>query len=199
MKIKDKLIVGIAGKMGSGKDSVASFLHSTRGYTVVRFADALKAACCAIYGWRLEDLENLEFKMTVDPFWGTTPRVILQKFGTEACRNVLDKQIWVKCLERRIRDSKAKRFVIPDVRFINEAQAVKDWGGSLIRVERPGYIPPGLTPEQAGHTSETELDAFTDWSAGIMNDGDLSKLEDGTVLVAKILELNVNRTTKTSS
>ena len=188
MKIRDKLIIGIGYRIGAGKDTMASYLCNHAGYKVMRFADALKEAACTIFGWERSDLEDMSFKMTVDEFWGETPRVLLQRMGTEAMRENIRKDIWVKALERRIRSSSNTRIVIPDVRFTNEAEAVKAWGGYVVKVTRNSYMPPNATTQQLKHKSETEMDDYDGWFYAVENDGDIEKLNSNTAMLSRILE-----------
>ena len=80
------------------------------------------------------------------------------------------------------------RFVIPDVRFRNEAEAVKAAVGFLLRVVRPGA---GLGGAAGEHASETELaDGDSLFDARIVNDGTLEEFEGrvaalGSMLVGK--------------
>jgi len=185
--MKDKLIIGLGFQMGSGKDTVADMLCLHHGFQRVRFADALKDAACVIFGWDRAQLEDLDFKMTVDPFWGETPRAILQRFGTEAMRNNFLRDIWVKALERKIQQTQRTRIVIPDVRFWNEAEAITGWGGYTVRITRPGWKPPNATDEQMQHASETALLAYPGWDSGICNDGSLEQLETNTNIMFNVL------------
>jgi len=174
--IRDKQIVGLGFQIGVGKDTVADMLVSQHGFVKMRFADALKEAVCAIYGWKREQMEDLDFKMAEDPFWRTTPREVLQRFGTEACRDIMRKDIWVKALQRRIQDSDQGKIVVPDVRFLNEIESVRKWGGHAIRITRPGWTPPGAKPNQLSHSSERELLYYEGWDYNIVNDGTLDIL-----------------------
>jgi hypothetical protein len=120
-------------------------------------------------------LEDPDFKCTVDPFWGSTPREILQVFATEACRNIMRKDIWIRALERRILDlSDTNLIVIPDVRFINEVNAIRTWGGCLVKIVRPGWS----HEDRATHRSESELIGYDDWDDTIVNEGTLKDLSD---------------------
>ncbi len=49
--------------------------------------------------------------------------------------------------------------VVSDMRYRNEAQAIRHRGGVLIRIERPGVGPIN------DHISEHDLDGWTDWNA----------------------------------
>ena len=160
-------IIGISGKAGSGKDTCAGFLVD-RGYVRRGFADPLKDAVRAIFGLTDAQLFGAE-KEVVDPFWGKSPRRIMQLLGTEAVRNQIDDDVWIKSM-LRFAESSPRPIVVPDVRFPNEANAILATGGVVWRVERPGIR--SVSP----HPSETALDGFT-FSHVIKNDGSLAMLE----------------------
>lgn len=176
----NKVIIGLGYKMGVGKDTVADNLAFMAGFVKYRFADALKAAACCIFGWRREQLEDLNFKMAVDPYWGKTPRELLQLLGTECGRGIIDPLIWIKALKRRIDLSESPRIVISDMRFNNELEAVKSWGGHVVKVLRHDYVPEGLSEAQRTHPSETELDGYDSWDYILRNDTGLTALSDRT-------------------
>lgn len=87
-----------------------------------------------------------------------TVREVLQFAGTELHRNTWDQDIWVKALMRRI-DKFQKQFVevssfflVTDVRFPNEAQAILARGGTVYLIHRDGF------KASANHVSETHFD-----------------------------------------
>lgn len=138
------MIVGLLGFIGSGKGTSGEFFIEN-GYTPLSFADSLKDATSAIFGWDRSLLEgdtpeSREFREKVDPFWSDkfgkdiTPRYILQYMGTEVCRNNLLDSIWIDSLERKI--SQHENVVITDVRFNNEISFLKSLGAKLIQVDR---------------------------------------------------------------
>ena len=164
------MIIGIGYKRGSGKDTVAEHLVETHNFRRRAFADSLKAAARAIFGWDDRHLHG-DLKESVDPYWGMSPRWALQRMGTEAMRRNVADDVWIRSLRRHMIDSPQSDWVIPDVRFINEIKAIREWGGVLWRVDRSrimlGYD---------GHASEIELDDYRDWDAVIVNDGTLDEL-----------------------
>lgn len=86
-----------------------------------------------------------------------SPRQIMQWWGTEY-RRAQDQSYWVCLLCNRIRTLQgqgARRFVIPDARFANEAQALRDMGGEIWQVFRPG-----LRPTEGGHASQSAGDGL---------------------------------------
>jgi hypothetical protein len=121
-------------------------------------------------------------------------REFLQRLGTDAIRDGLHTNAWVNALMAgytktvsdcgtskkgtSVKCSKYPNWIITDTRFPNEAQAIKDKGGLVIRVDRPGVKPVN------DHPSETGLD---DWNFDykIANVSDLKAL---SLTVKMILE-----------
>jgi hypothetical protein len=116
----------------------------------------------------------------VDPkLRSMTARELLQKLGTDAIRNGLHENAWVNALMSEYREEDTRlseyirvdksKWIITDCRFHNEAFAVRDRGGIIIRVNRPGNGPVN------NHISETAIDGF-DFNYVINNDGDIEDL-----------------------
>ncbi|ATZ80931.1 monophosphate kinase [Bodo saltans virus] len=144
----DKLpkIIGITGRKFTGKDTLGNYLVDTYGYTRLAYADALKDAVKAIFDFDDEQLYGNK-KEDIDEYWGITPRQVLQFVGTDLFRNhicellpTMGKDIWINVIKRKIsnmtkRNQDAK-FVITDIRFPNELQAIKDLYGTTIKIQR---------------------------------------------------------------
>ena len=137
------MIIGLVGFAGSGKGSVAKILATDYNFTSVAFADPLKDAAAIIFDWPRNLLEgdtepSRAFREVPDEFWSMhfnkkfTPRMALQQLGTEACRNVFHKDIWVLNLEKRIKNK--TNVVVTDVRFPNELECIKRLGGKIFRI-----------------------------------------------------------------
>jgi hypothetical protein len=141
------MIIGIAGFQGSGKDTIADYLQNFHGFKRDSFAATLKDAVAAVFGWDRELLEgrtteSRAWRETVDPWWATrldmpnlTPRLVLQRWGTEVARQAWHDDTWIASLENKLNKSH-NDIVITDVRFPNEIAAVKRAGGVVIRVVR---------------------------------------------------------------
>ena len=177
------MIIGLVGYIGSGKGTVGDILVRDHQYYKFAFADALKDAVSQIFVWPRGLLEgdsnaSRAFRERVDPWWShkfgyeVTPRLILQKFGTEACRHGIADNIWIAALEKRIEGY--ENVVISDVRFPNEIDFVRSAGGVIIRVRR-GEDP---TPEELSkmHISETAWNSY-DPDFVIHNEGTLDDLK----------------------
>ena len=141
------MIVGFVGFIGSGKDTAADYLVNFHGFRRDSFANTLKDAVAAIFGWDRVLLEGRtkearEWREQVDQWWADrlnmpmlTPRFILQHWGTEVCRNGFHDDIWIASLENKMRKTK-DNIVISDVRFPNEINAIHNAGGIVVRIKR---------------------------------------------------------------
>jgi hypothetical protein len=145
------MIIGICGFIGSGKDTVADYLVNFHEFRRESFANTLKDAVAAVFGWDRTLLEGRtkearEWREQVDPWWAErlamptlTPRWVLQYWGTEVCRRSFHDDIWIASLENKLRMSK-DNVVISDCRFPNEIQSIRDAGGKIVWVQR-GNLP----------------------------------------------------------
>lgn len=109
-------------------------------------------------------------------------RELLQKLGTEAIRDGLHPNAWVNAAMAGYKPtvvgydgdgspvSELPHWIFTDCRFPNEAQAIKDRGGFVIRIDRPGIGPVN------NHPSETALDDW-DFDYKIANVSDLESLK----------------------
>ena len=64
-----------------------------------------------------------------------TPRIVLQEFGTECMREGFDKGVWVSLLKKYLLDNPGN-YVVPDVRFRNEQNMIRELGGQIWQVKR---------------------------------------------------------------
>lgn len=175
-------ILGITGKKRHGKDSVARFLPAE--YLTFSLAQPVKAFAREVYGLQMRDTDGTDKdKERIIPEWGLSPRQILQRIGTEVGRSI-HPDTWPRYLKRKMDDEfndlreqergilRAVRVaVITDVRFPNEAEAVRSWGGSIWRVIRPDY-----GDQRDTHPSETESSLIVP-DLTIVNDGTLGDLQ----------------------
>ncbi len=145
--MSNKIIVGVCGFQGSGKDTVADYLVNVHGFRRISFAGTLKDAVSAIFGWDRELLEgrtteSRDWREKVDKWWANklymphlTPRWVLQYWGTEVARKAFHDNIWIHSVEYKLATI-SDNVVISDVRFPNEIKSIKDAGGMVIRTHR---------------------------------------------------------------
>jgi hypothetical protein len=165
------MIIGFVGFIGSGKDTAADYLVNFHGYRRDSFANTLKDAVACVFGWDRVLLEGRtkearEWREQVDMWWAErlnmpnlTPRLMLQLWGTEVCRNGFHDDIWIASLENKMRKTK-DNIVISDVRFPNEIKAIHNAGGIVVRIKR------GADPEwyDAAVSTNAGPDGNATWS-----------------------------------
>lgn len=183
------MIIALSGYARSGKDEVAKFIcELDPTFQIRKFSGKLKEMASMLTSIPVSMFEDQRFKMAPlgREWWSTneegtvpmTVRDLLQRLGTDAIRDGLHPNAWVNALMSEYR---WQNWVITDCRFPNEAQAVKDNGGVVVRIDRPGVGPIN------GHPSETALDDW-DFDYKIMNGSDLTALRFTTeVILNKIL------------
>jgi hypothetical protein len=155
---------------GCGKSTVANlFIEHER----VSFAAPLKRVVEILLdrlgsdGYSLvhKDKESIIFEL------GVSARHMLQTLGTEWGRACIHPDFWVMIAraktERIMNDGGS--VVIDDVRFPNEAAMIRDLGGELWRIDRPGVAYDG------DHSSEGGLEDITP-DRVIVNDGTIDQL-----------------------
>jgi hypothetical protein len=141
------MIIGVCGLIGAGKDTVADYLVNIHQFRRESFANTLKDAVSAVFGWDRELLEgrtrqSREWREQVDTWWADrlsiptlTPRWVLQYWGTEVVRKGIHDDTWIASLENKLRQSRDD-VVISDCRFSNEIVAIKRAGGLVVQVHR---------------------------------------------------------------
>lgn len=154
----------IEGKAGLGTSG------DLRSYKIKMYADKLKDIVCLLIGCTRADLEDHEFKnKPLGEEWGgeLTVRILLQKLGTECGRDIIHPMIWINSL---FSDYKlCDKWIVTDVRMVNEAEEIKKRGGTLIRINRG-------TPSGEEHSSETQLDGYQGFDHVIDNNGSIEEL-----------------------
>lgn len=186
------MIIGICGLIGSGKDSVADILVQEKNFKKISFADKLKDGVATVFGWDRSMLEgntsnSRDWREEKDDFWSAelgkdiSPRLVLQLFGTECMRQGFYDGIWVSLVKKHIIDNPKQNFVIPDVRFPNEANMIKSIHGEVWRMRRGPdpvwfrmYQDLGIEPTEV-HESEWAW-ANTNFNQILDNNGTLLEL-----------------------
>lgn len=174
------LVVGFTGIAKSGKDTsaktIASTLETICGvkFEMLSFASPIREIG-KIFGYTDEQMSNQSLKETYldNKITNVTPRKFMQLVGTDMFRNCLDKDIWVRLLESKIttpiypgqieclkRGSAWKPcmvYFITDVRFPNEADAIRRHNGIVIKINREQCCSLGNSGWRK-HESEKSMD-----------------------------------------
>lgn len=168
------MIIGISGKIGSGKDTCASYLVQNYSFQQRSFAYNLKHVVSIITGTPLEDQFTIDGKNKHLSQFNRTIGELQQYIGTELFRNQLHTDTWVMSLMNTINPKDL--VVISDVRFPNEADAIIERGGIVIRLEGdPAKIRENSNRDLT-HISETALDNYPRFHTVIHNIGTVDEL-----------------------
>jgi len=198
------MIIGICGLIGSGKGTVADVLVD-QGFTKVSFADKLKDGVSTIFGWDRAMLEgdtdeSRQWREQRDDFWSAetemevTPRLVLQLFGTDCLRNGFHDGVWVSLLKKHMLDN-PDNYVIPDVRFRNEQNMIRELGGEIWRVQRgdiPEWYGCAMLDNTTGSNLMEEYDVHSSeykW-IDMNNKFDVTLYNEGTIEDLRQLVLN---------
>jgi ABC-type dipeptide/oligopeptide/nickel transport system ATPase subunit len=155
------MIIGITGKIGSGKSTLATYLSNESDFHEYSFASPLKEIG-RIFGFSDSQLYGTQDeKLAIHPYWGISAREFLQKVGTDLFReqfkrvlpNMKCESVWIDLFKKKYREDPSVNYVISDVRFKDEARAIRELGGKIIRISREFKT---LDSVQT-HISETEL------------------------------------------
>ena len=196
--MEPRILLAFAGKMYTGKDTSADIwvnkykqyaesvraLQCTnmtqpliRGYKRLAFADGIKSICKQLFDLTEQDVNTPDGKKKLIPLYDKTVRELLQGVG-EGLRQSISQNIWVyntmQLIDKILQFDQAN-ILVTDVRYINELNALKARGFTMIKLVRnTGVID--------NHPSEKELsDRLFD--CVIDNNGSIADLE------AKLLEL----------
>lgn len=160
----DLVLVGIAGRAGSGKSAAAEYLCRAYDFEPVAFAGAIKDLLADLLTSRGAEYAHLhEPALKTRPIAqmaGLSARQLMQSLGDWG--RSLHPDWWVQQLAHHIGMAEAPalrtpvhdRIVVSDVRYDNEAHWIIDQGGVIIRLHR----------DQAGpaeaHSSEQCVDGL---------------------------------------
>ncbi len=180
------MLIGITGKAGSGKDTIATLIGRMVNWSsVYHLADPVKEFARAVdpivdvgvnpdgtvHASRLShviDLYGMEIAKGMPEV-----RRLYQRIGTEAGRGVFGDQCWINLMyDWYYSQEPFVTCIVPDVRFENEAFAVHNVSGKILRVTRPD---PHDLGGNAAHASETEMEGI-DADATVCNDGTINEL-----------------------
>lgn len=154
-------MLAITGKISSGKDTIADYLVATHDYTKYSFSSPLKKAIQNIFHFSDEQLWGSE-KEKEDLWWGYSPRKIMQVCGTELFRDTLQiylpnisKDLWI--LSFKAQEQEDINYVIPDLRFENEAKLIRERNGLIVRVKRNKELNLNHSSEQSNFIPDIEI------------------------------------------
>jgi hypothetical protein len=186
-------VVGLGHKARNGKDTTAAVLQEYFGSDARRyaFADSLRAVCRVVYGMEDKDAPLLQtvgtelFRMGQHSARTSDGRILFHPTASNISPTP-DPEVWARTTYWTIAEQQPRVAIISDVRFLNEAQMIKDMGGTLIKcVRRTSSGRQFIDPTRsATHPSETDLDDYEGWDYVIDAYG-IAQLEYQAVLICE--------------
>lgn len=153
--------IALSGKAGTGKDTIARIIMEHDDlFERVSFADQVKDMAGKLTGLNFHD-EDIKVEY----------RWFLQEFGTDLMRK-FDDNFWVKKTIDKCKqlNAEGKYPIVTDVRFPNEADALRREGMLLVRLEAMPSTREARGRPVSDHISETALDAYRNWDYFMITD-----------------------------
>lgn len=169
-------------KARSGKDTSAEYLQKQHGGQIFKFAQP-------IY-----DIMKATHEIAgVDTFKDTK---LLTWIGTDWAR-AINENIWVDHCLNRIHQAERQgcylsneafvnNFFVTDVRFPNEAEALKNNGFFLVKIDRRTRP----QEERAAHMSENALNDYNGWDFVIDNNGTIEELYEQLQSIVQVIKIS---------
>lgn len=155
------LSVALIGPAGAGKSTLATYLERWYGYVRLSFAEPLRALAEAAFG-PIEKDGRYAVRPGGGPEEWWTGRELLQRIGTDALRDQVDEDFWVRIMRRRLDAMGAERpgvpVVVDDCRYPNEHALLSDRGFLVVRVLGRGQSPNDHASERYWRTMPRHLD-----------------------------------------
>jgi len=207
------IVIALTGRPGTGKDTLASMIAPALGFQRIAFADALRREIAE--AWRVDQrfLTERETKEWAVPLFAIglcsdlgflrwcheqglslseprSPRWLMQNWGDYKRRYTPDHyaQIVARWIHRHI-GTGWSRFVITDLRYTIEREALEPFDAKIIRINRRGVTP--LSEDTANHSSE-RYDLITPHRV-INNDSDIPQLAWDTLTVLRAFGVDVDK------
>lgn len=151
------MLIGISGKSKAGKDELFKFAKLS-GFEKVSFASPLKTMAKEAFGLDEYQVNGDGKDEVTELLDGHTPRELLIELGNLYRR--YDSQYWVKAAMKYVQENSDRNFMVTDVRYVNEAEAIRNNGGIIVRLERHPSRDGLVSAETKASPSETALDDY---------------------------------------
>ncbi len=137
-------LIAFAGRAGAGKSEASSLLIRRHNFVQSKFAAPLKGMLTAMYefaGLCPDEIgDRLEGHLKEKPdrvLGGTSPRRAMQTLGGEWGRDSVREDLWVSLwradAQRKL--NAGLSLVVDDLRYPNEADAIRELGGEIWKIE----------------------------------------------------------------
>lgn len=134
-----RLIIGLVGKKGSGKDTFFKIANRAKNFKRMAFADPIKKKMSENFNIPLECIDR--FKVDGLKIIGDSGEIYSEISGRDFLRNFgmvmrsYDDKQFEKIVQSQIVSNKNTNYIVTDVRFESEANLIKELGGVLVRIK----------------------------------------------------------------
>lgn len=188
------MIICVSGQASHGKDTVSDYITQKYGFVKIAFADKIKRILMHLYNLSYDQLWGpSDERAKIDPRYDKIIREFVQGFGDTGRDLYLN--TWVDYAREIINkihnsygyyyvnfhgltydaESTPKSVIVPDGRYLNELESIKQLNGIIIRVKRPNSK---ISGKVGTHSSETDQEEIPDtyFNHIVINDGTLEDL-----------------------
>ncbi len=141
----NKKIIALCGPVGCGKSTLADSLIDHHKFIRLSFAAPIKQMIKVLLNCQGASRDEVRRMLWGDLkehptryLSGQSPRHAMQTLGTE-WRDLMHTELWTNIWRGATKF--VDRIVVDDMRFTHEAKAVRELGGKIIRIDRPGFGP----------------------------------------------------------
>lgn len=135
------MLIGLAGLKQSGKSTAGDYLASKYKFDHTSFAAPMRRFAMDVLCMNELQLELGKERPVAFLDNKVSPRKFLQLLGTEFGRDMIHPDLWVRACLMRVRLE--HNTVISDVRFCNEAHAIRAMGGKIVQIKRTNQVASG--------------------------------------------------------
>lgn len=141
-----RMLIGLVGRRGTGKDTIAHHLVASYNFRNRKFAGPLKDALKSLFCLTDAHVEG-PLKEIIHPMWGVSPRAMMQFFGTNVMQSKLQEllphigrehavQRLLMEMDTDMYSGENTNTVVSDVRFQHELDALLKRGAVIVQVKR---------------------------------------------------------------
>jgi len=175
------MLIGLGGKLQSGKDTVFNIIQELHPEAEkFYFTRIMKKSAAAVFGidpelWENHKNDELDSLVTLELGKGDvvvclTIREFLQRYGTEAHRDIFGEDFWIDDIMPEDFDHEGRLVVVKDMRMPNEVERIIQLGGFTVKIEKEGL-------ETSDHSTENDIpDELIDWH--LDNNGTYEELKN---------------------
>lgn len=193
-----KKVILVSGKLQSGKNTFTDILMEEMKKSISidydYFAKPLKNECKTVFSNLVDYLNKISLENNIPSLYtnedswyenkNEVTRILLQTYGTDIFRELVDEDWWAKKLKKKILARDEEVIVVSDVRFKSELRIFEqdnDLKLIKIRIERDNYTRDNNPIHY--HISELDLDDYSKWDFILKNNDTLDALKQNTLIL----------------